>query len=37
MTQTGREVVTALSMEDSPPEDGQTIVTEKCKICMYIY
>ena len=30
-TQTSREVVTALSTKDNPPEDGQTIVTETCR------
>jgi len=29
-TQTSREVVTALSTENGPPEDGQTVVTETC-------
>jgi len=31
-TQTSKEVVTALSTKDAPPEDGQTIVTETCRV-----
>jgi len=29
--QTSKEVVTALSTENRPPEDGQTRVTETCR------
>ena len=36
-TQTSREVVTALSTEDGPPEDGQTIVTETCRVLIDVF
>jgi hypothetical protein len=37
MTQTSREVVTALSRKDGPLEDGQTIVTETCRVLMMCF
>ena len=30
-------VVTALSTKDDPPEDGQTIVTETCRVLMMCF